>query len=44
MKLVRVGVIGIGNMGSSHALMLAKGQIERAVLGAVCDARDSARD
>lgn len=43
MKLVRVGVIGIGNMGSSHAMTLVKGQIEGAVLSAVCDARDSAR-
>lgn len=43
MEFVRVGVIGIGNMGSSHALTLVKGQIEGAVLSAVCDARDSAR-
>ena len=35
MKLVRVGVIGIGNMGSSHVLKLDQGQIKGATLAAI---------
>ena len=37
MEQVRVGVIGIGNMGSSHARQLAAGKVPGAVLAAVCD-------
>ncbi len=37
MKFIKVGVIGVGNMGSSHILQLDKGEISGAVLGAVCD-------
>lgn len=37
MDKVRVGVIGIGNMGSSHALNLFNGEIPNAELTAVCD-------
>ena len=36
MGLVKVGVIGIGNMGSSHVLKLNQGQIEGATLTAIC--------
>ncbi|MFJ7728643.1 Gfo/Idh/MocA family protein [Neobacillus sp. NPDC097160] len=36
MDLVKVGVIGIGNMGSSHVQLLDKGQIKRATLTAIC--------
>ena len=36
MGLVKVGVIGIGNMGSSHVLKLDQGQIEGATLTAIC--------
>ncbi|HET7615756.1 MAG TPA: Gfo/Idh/MocA family oxidoreductase, partial [Bacillales bacterium] len=39
MSKLRVGVIGIGNMGSSHALQLHRNEIEGAVLTAVCDVR-----
>ena len=28
MSLVKVGLIGVGNMGSSHVQLLDKGQIE----------------
>ena len=35
---VRIGVVGIGGMGGGHARNLAAGKINRAVLGAVCDA------
>jgi len=34
---VRIGVIGLGNMGSYHAEYLQNGEIENAVLAAVCD-------
>lgn len=37
MKNVRIGVIGIGNMGSYHASQLAKSAIPGGVLAAVCD-------
>lgn len=37
MDTVRIGVIGIGNMGSYHALYLTKGEIKGAILTAVCD-------
>ena len=38
MKPVRVGVVGLGNMGSFYADRLAKGEVGRASLSAVCDA------
>src|SRR5690606_18674733 len=34
---VRVGVVGIGNMGSAHAVYLFENQIENGELAAVCD-------
>lgn len=34
---VKVGIIGIGNMGSSHSLYLNNGEVPGAVLTAVCD-------
>lgn len=34
---VRIGVVGIGGMGSYHASYLRQGKIRRAVLAAVCD-------
>lgn len=37
MDKVRFGVIGIGNMGSSHAQNLYDGKIENAILTSVCD-------
>lgn len=42
MELVKVGVIGIGNMGSQHVLKLDQGQIEGAMLAAICN-RDEGR-
>ncbi|MCQ6279395.1 Gfo/Idh/MocA family protein [Bacillus sp. EB600] len=36
MNVIKVGVIGIGNMGKSHALQIDKGLIDGAVLTAVC--------
>ncbi len=37
MSFLRMGVVGIGNMGSAHAMQLFKKQVEGAVLAAVCD-------
>jgi len=37
MDKVRVGVIGIGNMGSNHAVNLFNGEVPNAELAAVCD-------
>jgi len=37
MKKVRIGVIGIGNMGSVHAAYLSKGAVPGAEITAVCD-------
>lgn len=37
MEKVRIGIIGIGNMGSSHAKELAKGSVPGGELAAVCD-------
>ncbi|KKI88411.1 oxidoreductase [Bacillus sp. SA1-12] len=37
MSLIKVGVIGIGNMGRSHVLLLGKGKINGAILTAICD-------
>ena len=37
MDTVRIGIIGIGGMGSHHAAYLAKGEIPQAMLTAVCD-------
>ncbi|CAM4429507.1 Gfo/Idh/MocA family protein [Paenibacillus tarimensis] len=37
MDQVRVGIIGMGNMGTSHADTLAQGKVKGAKLTAVCD-------
>lgn len=39
MDKVRVGIVGIGNMGSEHAEQLAAGKIPGARLTAVCDVK-----
>ena len=36
-KIVRIGVIGLGNMGTGHARYLSEGKVPRGVLTAVCD-------
>jgi predicted dehydrogenase len=38
MNSVRLGIVGMGNIGRYHADYLAKGQVNRAELTAVCDA------
>ncbi len=40
-KKVKVGVIGIGNMGSAHASCIASGEIKGMELMAVCDIDES---
>ncbi len=35
--MVKIGIIGIGNMGSSHAKNICAGKVPRAKLTAVCD-------
>ena len=37
MHKVRIGIIGIGNMGSSHSHYLLPGEVPNAELTAVCD-------
>lgn len=37
MSLVRIGIVGIGNMGTSHAKYIAAGEVAGAELAAVCD-------
>ncbi|MBQ3223996.1 MAG: Gfo/Idh/MocA family oxidoreductase, partial [Clostridia bacterium] len=37
MDVVRLGIIGIGNMGSSHTKSIMAGNVEGMVLGAVAD-------
>ncbi len=37
MEKVRFGIIGVGNMGSSHAKKFLKGEVTNAVLTAICD-------
>lgn len=37
MELLRIGIIGLGNIGTAHACAIAEGKVKRAVLCAVCD-------
>jgi len=37
MKAIRIGIIGVGNMGSAHANCIGNGEIDGMVLAAVCD-------
>ena len=41
MKEVRIGIVGVGGMGSFHAGNLLKGEVKRARLAAVCDIEPS---
>ena len=40
MNILRMGVIGIGNMGSAHAVQIFENKVEGAVLTAVCDSNE----
>ncbi len=41
MKKVRIGIIGVGNMGSSHSKNLTTGQVPNMELTAICDINPS---
>lgn len=41
MEKVRFGVVGIGNIGTAHTRCLYNGEVENAVLTAVCDISES---
>lgn len=44
MESVRIGIVGIGNMGSSHCHKLMDGEVTNAILSAVCDVKEARRD
>ncbi|MGL5434660.1 MAG: Gfo/Idh/MocA family protein [Lachnospiraceae bacterium] len=44
MEQVRLGIIGIGNMGTNHAISLQEGKVLEIILTAVADRRESRRD
>ena len=44
MDFVRIGVIGVGNMGSAHVNMYVQNQIPKAKLTAVCDLKPERLD
>jgi predicted dehydrogenase len=39
MEKVRIGIIGLGNMGASHANYLIKNEVKGAILTAICESR-----
>lgn len=43
MRSIRLGIVGIGNMGSAHAKNIAAGNIEGLTLAAVCDIDENKR-
>ena len=44
MDQVRIGIIGIGNMGSAHCNTIRKGEVPQLVLTAVADIRETRRE
>jgi len=44
MDQVKIGIIGMGNMGSTHARHLLADKVPGAVLGAICDLDESKKD
>lgn len=44
MEKVRFGIIGVGNMGSSHAKTFLSGKVENGVLTAICDLKSAKTD
>jgi predicted dehydrogenase len=43
MDAVRMGIIGLGNMGTEHARMIGAGEVEGLVLSAIADIREERR-
>lgn len=41
---IKIGIIGIGNMGTSHLTNLCEGKVKNATVTAVCDIKKSRRD
>lgn len=44
MDKVKIGIIGLGNMGTSHATNLTAGKVPRMELCAICDIAENRRD
>ena len=44
MDSVRLGIVGVGNMGSSHARYLLRGDVSRCEVTAVCDIDEAQLD
>ncbi len=44
METVRVGIVGVGNIGYAHALNIAAGKIDGMVLSALCDINPAVQD
>ena len=44
MKKVRLGIIGIGNMGSAHTRMISSGKVKGMEVGAICDRNTERRE
>ncbi len=44
MEKLRFGVVGVGNMGSSHVIYLSEGKVTNAVITAVCDIKQDRLD
>lgn len=38
--MIHIGVIGVGNMGSTHCKRLVEGEVKNACLSAICDIRE----
>lgn len=43
MDKVRIGIIGLGNMGTSHAVHITEGKVPRMELAAICDIAEARR-
>ena len=43
-KMIKIGIIGVGSIGSAHARALCAGMVKHAVLTAVCDIRAVRRE
>ena len=43
-KLVKCGIIGVGNIGSAHAACLYGGQVDGMELAALCDSAPAVKE
>ena len=43
MSTIRAAVIGVGNMGTAHAVCLSQGRVEGMTLAALCDVDEARR-